>query len=181
MKCLHCNIELTKKTVKNVEVDECEKCKGMWFEDGDLRKAKDFINENLSWLDFDIWRHEDQFRTNPANLPCPRCNRILVSINYADTNVEIDYCPTCGGIWLDKGEFKKIVESLTNELHTKSFSEYIASSIDEAKEIITGPESFISEWKDFLVVLRMLQVRLFVEKPRLVYTIMTIQQANPIR
>ena len=46
MKCVHCNIELTKKMVENVEVDECEKCKGMWFEDGDLRKAKDFINDN---------------------------------------------------------------------------------------------------------------------------------------
>jgi Zn-finger nucleic acid-binding protein len=167
--------------VENVEVDECEKCKGMWFEDDELRKAKDLTDENLNWMDFEIWKHEHLFKTNSTDLPCPQCNKALVSINYADTDVEIDYCPTCKGTWLDKDEFKKIIEALANELYSKSFSEYVTSSIEEAKEIITGPESFVSEWKDFLVVLRMLQVRLFVEKPKLVYTIMSIQRASPIK
>jgi Zn-finger nucleic acid-binding protein len=25
-------------------------------------------------------------------------------------NVEIDYCPTCRGVWLDRGELDKIIE-----------------------------------------------------------------------
>jgi Zn-finger nucleic acid-binding protein len=28
--------------------------------------------------------------------------------------VEIDYCPTCRGIWLDRGELDKIIERLSN-------------------------------------------------------------------
>jgi Zn-finger nucleic acid-binding protein len=27
--------------------------------------------------------------------------------------VEIDYCPTCRGVWLDKGELDKIIEKST--------------------------------------------------------------------
>jgi uncharacterized protein len=39
---------------------------------------------------------------------CPVCNIDLVM---ADRNgVEIDYCPKCRGVWLDRGELDKIIE-----------------------------------------------------------------------
>jgi Zn-finger nucleic acid-binding protein len=31
-------------------------------------------------------------------------------------NVEIDYCPQCRGVWLDRGELDKIVERSSAEL-----------------------------------------------------------------
>ena len=30
--------------------------------------------------------------------------------------VEIDYCPTCRGVWLDRGELDKIIERSAEEL-----------------------------------------------------------------
>lgn len=176
-----CKIELKKKMIQKIEIDECEKCKGMWFEDDELRKAKDATDEDLNWMDFEIWKHKDQFKTKSRNLPCPQCNKALVTIDYADTGVEIDYCPTCKGTWLDKGEFTKMIEALRNELLTKSFSKYITASLEEAKEIITGPESFLSEWKDFSTVLRMMRYRIFAENPKLLNTVISIQKANPIK
>lgn len=39
---------------------------------------------------------------------CPNCNETLVM---TDRNgVEIDYCPKCRGVWLDRGELDKIIE-----------------------------------------------------------------------
>ena len=39
---------------------------------------------------------------------CPACN---VALAMADRQgVEIDYCPRCRGVWLDRGEIDKIVE-----------------------------------------------------------------------
>ena len=39
---------------------------------------------------------------------CPNDNETLVM---ADRNgVEIDYCPKCRGVWLDRGELDKIIE-----------------------------------------------------------------------
>lgn len=39
---------------------------------------------------------------------CPVCN---VELKMADRQgVEIDYCPQCRGVWLDRGELDKIVE-----------------------------------------------------------------------
>jgi Zn-finger nucleic acid-binding protein len=39
---------------------------------------------------------------------CPACN---VELRIADREgLEIDYCPRCRGVWLDRGELDKIVE-----------------------------------------------------------------------
>ncbi|RPE08818.1 hypothetical protein EGT74_17470 [Chitinophaga lutea] len=39
---------------------------------------------------------------------CPNCNETLLMTHR--NNVEIDYCPKCRGIWLDKGELDKLLE-----------------------------------------------------------------------
>ncbi|MCI0922238.1 TFIIB-type zinc ribbon-containing protein [Sphingobacterium rhinopitheci] len=41
-------------------------------------------------------------------MKCPNCNETLLMT--VRQNVEIDYCPTCRGIWLDKGELDKLLE-----------------------------------------------------------------------
>ncbi len=39
---------------------------------------------------------------------CPLC---AVTLQMADRQgIEIDYCPKCRGIWLDRGELEKLVE-----------------------------------------------------------------------
>ena len=39
---------------------------------------------------------------------CPQCNVGLVMSERQ--GVEIDYCPQCRGVWLDRGELDKIIE-----------------------------------------------------------------------
>jgi Zn-finger nucleic acid-binding protein len=41
-------------------------------------------------------------------MKCPVCN---VDLNMTDRQgVEIDYCPQCRGVWLDRGELDKLIE-----------------------------------------------------------------------
>lgn len=42
---------------------------------------------------------------------CPNCNVALVMSERQ--GIEIDYCPTCRGVWLDRGELDKIIEKST--------------------------------------------------------------------
>jgi uncharacterized protein len=47
--------------------------------------------------------------TNAAvGMPCPVCKVPLVMSERQ--GVEIDYCPQCRGVWLDRGELDKIIE-----------------------------------------------------------------------
>lgn len=39
---------------------------------------------------------------------CPRCNDSL--IEQARSGVQVDVCPRCRGIWLDRGELEKLAQ-----------------------------------------------------------------------
>lgn len=46
-------------------------------------------------------------------MKCPVCPDVTLSMTNRDS-IEIDYCPKCRGVWLDRGELDKIIErSLT--------------------------------------------------------------------
>jgi Zn-finger nucleic acid-binding protein len=51
--------------------------------------------------------------TTAAGMPCPICRVPLVMSERQ--SVEIDYCPQCRGVWLDRGELDKIIERSSNE------------------------------------------------------------------
>ena len=180
-KCPKCKSTLSPKDIGPVMVDECHTCKGLWFDSDELRQAKDDADPDLHWLNFEIWKHPEQFESTQTALPCPNCEKPITRIIYGKTGVRIGYCPSCRGTWLDKEKFKTIIESLEEELLNKSFADYLKESLAEAREIITGKESFISEWQDFTTVLRLMQYRLFAEKPALLHTLENINRSSPIR
>ena len=41
-------------------------------------------------------------------MKCPNCNETLLMTER--NSVEIDYCPSCRGVWLDKGELDKMLD-----------------------------------------------------------------------
>ena len=43
---------------------------------------------------------------------CPTCpsSTLVMTVR---SSIEIDYCPTCRGVWLDRGELDKIIERST--------------------------------------------------------------------
>jgi hypothetical protein len=65
---------------------------------------------------------------------------------------------------------------LEKEVVAKDVPDYIAASIEEARELIGGEEGIISEWRDFATVVRLLQYRVLVENPRLRAAITALQQ-----
>lgn len=52
-------------------------------------------------------------------MKCPVCKdeTLLMSEKHG---VEIDYCPKCRGIWLDRGELDKIIERASKQDHSSS-------------------------------------------------------------
>src|SRR5215470_5451413 len=50
---------------------------------------------------------------SPQGLLCPACRVDLVMSERQ--GIEIDYCPKCRGVWLDRGELDKIIERSLGE------------------------------------------------------------------
>lgn len=47
-------------------------------------------------------------------MKCPTCPDATLVMSARD-GVEIDYCPSCRGVWLDRGELDKIIERSMQE------------------------------------------------------------------
>lgn len=86
---------------------------------------------------------------------CPVCNEALTMTERQ--GVEIDYCPKCRGVWLDRGELDKIIDRSTSSQpqqptkpHHESrerYSDRDDYSYDYKKK--KKKESFLGELFDF--------------------------------
>ena len=62
----------------------------------------------------DAGRMDAAQRPTATGMLCPVCRVDLVMTERQ--GVEIDYCPRCRGVWLDRGELDKILERSAAEL-----------------------------------------------------------------
>ena len=181
MKCSKCQSELEEINFRGIKVNECIDCQGRWFDRGELRKAKDNTDEDLRWLDFDPFdAKSDRFYVVlKEGGACPKCAENMATLTYANSGVFIEKCQQCEGVWLQDGEFKKIITFLENIITTESASEYVVDSLKQFLEIVTGPEDRTSEVKDFLVILKLLKLRAAVEHSQIAATTNKIYQYLP--
>ena len=49
-------------------------------------------------------------------MKCPHCTDTTLVMSERQ-GVEIDYCPSCRGIWLDRGELDKLLEKAVGPTH----------------------------------------------------------------
>ncbi len=52
-------------------------------------------------------------------MKCPNCNETLLMTERH--TVEIDYCPICRGVWLDKGELDKLMQFASEQNTAPSY------------------------------------------------------------
>ncbi|MCD6233086.1 zf-TFIIB domain-containing protein [bacterium] len=165
MVCPLCKTELKKAIFYGVEVDYCPKCLGLWFDKDELRQAKDKKDKDLNWLDIDLWKDETQFRISPLQKICPKCGVPLYEVRYGDADIRVDVCNLCEGIWLDRGEFKKIIDYLKAKGEEEILRNYFRNLLEEGFEVFAGPETFKEEVGDFLVILKLLSYKFAVQHP----------------
>ena len=183
MTCPDCRGKLHQIDYRGIQIDECASSKGRWFDRDELRKAKDKTDDDLRWLDFDAFGdHVDKLKVSSTRRKqCPRCSVDMSALTYDTSQVRIDKCSQCKGIWLNHGEFEAIVKYLENIVMTKTASEYAKDVFKQFLEIATGPESKLSEVRDFLAVLKLLELRLVVENPKIIEASQKIYRYSPFK
>lgn len=165
MVCPICKKLLDKAIFCNTEVNFCPNCLGLWFEEEELRWAKDIKDRNLRWLDIDLWKDLKKFKISPGQKLCPACRLPLYEISYGDSDMKVDLCNLCRGIWLDRGEFKKIIGYLKKKADYEILENYTKNLLKEFWEIFTGPESLREEILDFLTILKILNYKFATQHP----------------
>lgn len=54
---------------------------------------------------------------------CPNCKNVTLIMSVRN-NIEIDYCSSCRGVWLDKGELDKLIELSIQSAPAKRVQEF---------------------------------------------------------
>jgi uncharacterized protein len=182
MSCPDCGKGLAPKAYNEIEINECVNCGGKWFERGQLKSAKDNENENMSWLDFDPFgKDAEALSIQSEGKQCPNCSKKMSSLKYSKSNIIIDKCMHCEGVWLDSGEFPKIIEYIENVINTESARDYSIDTFNQFIKVITGSESVGSEIKDLMALVKLLEMRIAAEHPKLANTLQAIYKNIPFK
>ena len=179
MSCPRCAVELVEGDVRGVAVARCSGCGGIWFDQEGFAAAKELADPAVAWLEVDLWKDRRRFALGSRRLACPQCEREMAALRYGDTPVEVDVCRTCRGIWLDEGEFQKILSALEDEVARMPARDLLAAALHEAAEVVQGRASLATEWRHAVRILQLLKLRLLVDHPRLQRLLIELEKGTP--
>jgi Zn-finger nucleic acid-binding protein len=126
---------LQNMVLDSIELDVCNSCGGIWFDKQELASAisldkqtvESFYNKLNSLKvqnEISETASNEQGFTKDLILKCPKCNIEMSKYKYMYTsNIYIDSCDRCEGIWLDNNELLNIINYLEE-----------ASKVDPEKE-----------------------------------------------
>jgi uncharacterized protein len=165
---------LKKARIGNVQIDHCTECGGIWFDNDELRQAKDVKYENMNWLDVDLWKDETKFEISPSGRLCPRDRMPLYEVEYDNSKVRVDLCNICNGVWLDKGEFERIIDYLKEKSDYEILHHFSKNLVRETWEMFDGPETMRENLHDIVTLIKLFQYRFMIQHPYLAMAIKSI-------
>lgn len=117
-RCPDCQSPLSPEVFSEVHIDVCQKCAGVWFDDGELTDLQK--RGMLSHIDEVIVPELERGKGPRGARECPACEGVLLDeYTYMySTPVRIDGCPACYGIWVQDGELRAM-ENLAYQARTQ--------------------------------------------------------------
>jgi Zn-finger nucleic acid-binding protein len=115
---MRCPIEKSDMIVvehENIELDYCLKCKGVWFDAGELELLISMLKSKGTELAKPEFLAPKDAKTAEAKRKCPICGLKMDKVWAGGTpKVLIDRCPRGDGIWFDGGELHEVLCQMDN-------------------------------------------------------------------
>lgn len=105
LSCPTCAFPMNATGLDGVEVDYCLRCGGTFLDPGEAEKLMGPALSTDYWWSPAVLQH---VRLGRAQCPKDGATFKEFHIAYADEQVLVDVCGQCQGIWLDRGECKKL-------------------------------------------------------------------------
>ncbi|RKX45284.1 MAG: hypothetical protein DRP64_04925 [Verrucomicrobia bacterium] len=141
MNCPVCNnSRLNTAIYESQEIDYCQKCGGIWFDKGELFAI---VNGLLSKGKIDPQTVKEAYRDrlispekeHSIKRGCPRCRMEMNLVNYSyDSNIIIDKCSSCDGIWTDAGEMRSVAKYIKGNPEVYSYAKALTEVSDACRK-----------------------------------------------
>ena len=124
MICPACDSLMIVVEYKQIELDYCPECHGVWFDKGEL----ELLLEKRNLADADegnlAFSNEPEAPSNEKKRRCPICRRKMKKVLATkEPKILIDVCIRGDGLWFDNGELKQLIEQFTQGTHELSKAE----------------------------------------------------------
>ncbi len=114
MRCPVCQAALRAVRGGDLEIDVCPRCGGSFFDRGELKETLNRLLTAGEVPEAPLERERRPVsvqRLQERSRCCPRCTTAMEKFNYCyDSNIILDRCSQCGGIWADRGEVLKCAQ-----------------------------------------------------------------------
>jgi hypothetical protein len=98
---------------------------------------------------------------------------------FGKSSVVLDWCPKCHGVWLDRGEFDKVIEYLTSELGNATVKDVEKEIAEDVKNLWKGgPEGRLAEVGDIAAAVTALLNFTIFDHPALFKVVMDAEAAG---
>jgi len=135
--CPACGQQLIKHNYCDIQLDYCPGCGGLWFDDGEMESTVASLIRNDQVEDADIELHKAITKSRQIDEPlrnCPKCRVELTKFNYAyDSNVILDRCPSCKGVWADGNEINLVASCVKGNPKLDKMGAALADFHEEKK------------------------------------------------
>jgi len=134
-KCVDIPMSERRLSDNMTKIDICPQCRGGWFDATELARSLSTAVEDL-----DVPKSAEK-----SERSCPKCKIHLMKFLYPETNIEIDVCKSCHGIWLDRGEFRGINELRAKYQDSEKMSKREIDKLPKPKTFKDAVVSFVDK------------------------------------
>ncbi|MBF0433015.1 MAG: zf-TFIIB domain-containing protein, partial [Fibrobacteria bacterium] len=122
IKCPNCKSEMKTVVEPDIDYEKCPKCEGIFLDNTELNVLATGMCGDIEHNSIDSDKHKDIYNVRA----CPKCeNKTMQKVNLLNFSDTIfDYCPTCKGFYLDRGELNLTNEQLRELVSNKVNEEY---------------------------------------------------------
>ena len=109
--CPKCDAHLILLNFRGVEVDFCEKCRGIWLDAGEVERIMETTGARPSDPLSQFHNHETSGSVSRRHL-CPRCDQGLHELEIdapGHPTLTLDRCPRGHGLWFDADELQQLL------------------------------------------------------------------------
>jgi Zn-finger nucleic acid-binding protein len=137
MMCPVCKIDMMVMEYRQIEIDFCHKCSGIWFDRGELelllkRSAPDSAGPTppLEGITGETRSH--------GKRKCPICGKKMKEVPIGAPAIYVDVCRHGDGIWFDGGELQALLKQtaagpIANEGAIMHITAYLGDTFQTGK------------------------------------------------
>ena len=139
MICPVCKLNMIVIEYHNIEVDYCNRCKGVWFDSGELELMLKSQNLEEPKAFFDGILNWQEAASSEKKRNCPICGHKMKKTAIGEQpEILIDVCRDKHGLWFDGGEVVQLIRHLTQKHPPKGDSR--GHVIGFLEEVFKTPE-----------------------------------------